>query len=231
MKSIAVLGATGDVGRAVVADALNRDWTVLAVGRSANTLSALQEELRSPNLRTVVGSVASEPAAADLANALQADSLDAVVTAVNGPKTRRPMLDWTESDLGEVVRSDLLTHFVAAKAFVRALPAGAVYVGIGGGMADLVVPGFGHSSMIQAAQRMMFRTLSREAPRDGVHVRELIVASMINGRSNRATAPAEWLTAEEIAARVCEIISNPAEQAGPIITMSAGEARSTSAQG
>jgi NAD(P)-dependent dehydrogenase (short-subunit alcohol dehydrogenase family) len=223
MTSIAILGATGDIGRAVTAEALQRGWHVTAVGRDPGRLAALRDELAAPRLRTVTGSVATERLAQELLRALPAGQLGGIVAAVNGPKVRRPLAEWTDADLMALLQADLIPHFIAAKAFTAALPDGAVYLGIGGGMADFVARGNGHNSMVQAAQRMMFRTLARELRPDGVHVREIMVASMVNGRSTRSKARPEWLTAEEIAGTVCDVLADPAAYPGPIITMSAAD--------
>jgi len=56
-----------------------------------------------------------------------------------------------------------------------------LFLGIGGGTADFVIPKLGHMSMIQAARRMLYRSLAMEQP-DGAQVRELILVSMVKWR-------------------------------------------------
>ena len=229
MTSLAVIGASGDVGYAVVVEALRRRWDVTAVGRDRDRMARLETELASPGLAVVVGSVSTEADAARLVADVPVGDLDGVVTAVNGPRVRRPMREWTEEDLAGLLRADLIPHFVAAKVFAGALTPGSVYLGVGGGMADFVLSGNGHNSMTQAAQRMMFRSLAHELPADGVLVRELVVASMINGRSSHSHARSDWLTATEVAAKACDVVADPAEHNGPIITMRRRDRMSVSA--
>jgi hypothetical protein len=99
------------------------------------------------------------------------------------------------------------------------LPAGAVLLGIGGGMADFVVPGMAAASMTQAAQRMAYRYAAKEARDRGVVVRELLVRSMVAGAGNRETAAPEWLTDRQVGDRACEIIADPGEVRDPVIVM------------
>lgn len=222
MRSLVVVGALGDVGHGIVVEGLARGWDVTAVARQRGGLDQLRESLSAPRLRTVRGSVARDDEAAALFADPAVNGADAVVTAVNSPRVRRPIAEWAAADLTTFLGTDLIPHFVAAKHAVKAVAAGGTYLAIGGGMADVVLRGHGHNSMVQAAQRMMLRALSREAPRADVHVRELIVASMVNGRSV-TDAPAEWLTAAEIGRRACEIVADPAAHPGPIVTLSGAD--------
>lgn len=217
---IVVIGATGDVGRGIVAEALAREWTVIAVARNRDRLQALSNALGAgESLAVTVGSVADEAAAAELLTDPAVAAADAVVTTVNVPSARRALLDRGSTEIRDVLAANLIPHFAAAKTFLPALPSGSVYLAIGGGMADHVFTGSGPISMVQAAQRMMFRALAKENPNHAVHLRELIVASLVNGESNRATADPKWLTDREIGHRVCEIIADPHDFPGPVLTM------------
>jgi len=211
-----VIGATGDVGRGVVRRAVARGWEVTAVSRDAAraravfaglAVTAVEADLRDP--------VDAKRLAADV----DAAHLDHLVVATNVPAPLRFVLNHDSRELVEHVAEILLTHHVAMRAFLPAMPVGSVFLGIGGGMADHVVKGYAHASIAQAAQRMLYRTVATEWLTHPV-VRELLVRSMVAGDTNRETAPATWLTADQVGERACQILAAPEATDGPILTLS-----------
>ena len=206
--SIAVIGATGDVGRGITRAAGERGWNVTAVGRDLARLEPLAPSLGSPAL--VEGSIATAADAERLADALDIGGLDAVVVATSAGWEPRAALETQWSDAAGFFDAYLQTHMAAGTTFVPRLAEGAVLLGIGGGMADFPAPGMGAVSMAQAAQRMWYRHLAREAGKRGVQVREVIVASMVAGDSNRDQADSAWLSDAQIGASVCDVLADPA---------------------
>lgn len=217
---IAVIGATGDVGRGIVDRAVDRGWRVAAVARNEERLAALAEDYqRSGLVRPLTGSVADDASAARLATALGPSATDAIVISVNSPSQRRPLLDWQADDLQSLLRANLVPHLAAARHLLRLVRRGGTYMGIGGGMADVVLSGSACMSVVQAGLRMFYRALSAEAEEQGVHIRELIIASMVNGaRTRRAAGPAR-LTDAAVGDRVCQLIASPDDRSGPIHTL------------
>jgi NAD(P)-dependent dehydrogenase (short-subunit alcohol dehydrogenase family) len=215
MPTVLVIGGTGDVGQGIVNMLVKADYRVIAAGRNEERLSGLAQRLGHPaNLRIVKGSVENEATAAALLAAVRegGDSLDAVTTTVNAPMRSSALLfERSADDLSQIFRVNLITHFVAAKTFIPAIAKGGVYMSIGGGLADFVRPGFGHHSMVQAALRMMLRTLAAELKDQPVVVRELIIASMVNGESRRSIAEPEWVTDLDIGEHVRAILERPHE--------------------
>lgn len=211
MQNVLVIGATGDVGHGVVAQLLEGGHRVAAAGRGRERLDRLAAKLDHPALSTVAGSVEDEAGAARLLDAVrqQLPRLDAVITSVNLPMTERRLLDASLDDLTAILRANVGMHFVAAKTFVPALRAGGLYLGIGGGMADMVFPNMGHLAICQAAQRNMFRALALEYAEAGVRFHELLIRSMVAGESNRAKAHPKWLTDAEIGRYVRAIVEQP----------------------
>jgi NAD(P)-dependent dehydrogenase (short-subunit alcohol dehydrogenase family) len=224
MKRLLVVGAGGDVGQGVVAAALELGWKVAAAGRTAERLQRLQAKLAAPGLKVAVGDLRDEAAAGALwdAAASALGGLDAVVIAVNAPNAMRPLLTWTAAELLEVYAANVLTHFNAAKVFLPRLPANGVFLGIGGGTADFVIPKLGQLSMAQAAERMMYRAIARER-REGAEVRELMIASMVNGESSRSGADPAWVTDLEVGRHACAIVAEPAAFPGPVIILKSRE--------
>jgi len=221
MEIAVVVGATGDVGTGVVAALLKGGFQVIAVGRSQDRLDDLKAFLGSPrDLRSLVGSVASEDAAQAIAQkVLAVGQPSAVVVTINGKPVAMPLPELTASDLMQTFRENVAPHLVAAKTLIPILSDGGVYLGIGGGMADLTFPGMTAISAAQAAQRSLFRYLATDPAYGNSHVRELILYSMIAGRSKTGVAQAHWISADEVGTHVTTILSDPKSFEGPILTL------------
>ncbi|WP_114951614.1 SDR family oxidoreductase [Sphingosinicella terrae] len=213
MSNILVIGATGDVGRGIVEILLEHGHRVVGAARKAGRLEALANALgHPPRFATVAGSLASDAEAEALREAAQRliAPLDAVVVSVNAPRqSMGPILDKTTEEVASLVRQDLISHFTAARAFLPALTSGGTYVGIGGGTADFLLPDGVYMSLGQAALRMMYRGIARETSDRPIHLRELIVASVVNGASTRDAADPLWVTDREIGEQVAAIVADP----------------------
>lgn len=216
-KRLLVVGATGDVGRGIVEAAAERGWALVASARDPGKLARLQSDCDVP---IVQGDLASEEAAEALWAAAAAvhGGVDAVVVSVNAPNSVRPMLDWTAEGLADVFAHNVLTHFIAAKTFLPKLPPDGCFLGIGGGTADFFLPRLGQLSLCQAALRMMYRAVAREAG-DGPALRELTIVSMVNGPSKRDRADPSWLTEAEVGRHVCAILASPQDFPGPVLRL------------
>lgn len=217
-KRLLVVGAGGDVGQGIVAMAAKRGWSIAASGRDLGKLTRIVDRFAAGVVKPVVGNLAS-PASAELlwndaATAL--GGVDAVVVAVNAPNTTSKLLDWNPADLLGVLDANVITHFTAAKVFVPKLASDGVFIGVGGGTADFVPPGGGQLSMAQAALRMMYRAIIREASPDGPTIREMMIVSMVNGESRRDVATSQWLTDVEIGEHICAMIAEPERFPGPV---------------
>ena len=182
---ILVVGATGDVGLGIVSAALASGRSVVAAGRSVEKLGELAAEQASDRIAIAVGDLSSEAGAAALWDeaAARFGSIDAVVVAVNAPNRLQPLIEMNIEDLSRIAEANLFTHFIAAKTFLPRLPDDGIFIGIGGGTADFIVPRMTPVSMMQAALRMMYRGFARER-KDGARLRELMIVSMVNGSPN-----------------------------------------------
>lgn len=219
MPHLIVLGATGDVGRGVVSDGLARDWQVTAVARTADSLAGLAGTTRTDKLQLVQGSVADKTLATRLLEQLTITDDTSVAVTINTPwpRTRAPELHWP--DISAYFDAYLGAHLTAAQVLIPALAKGTTYLAVGGGMADFVPSGLIPVSMAQAAARMLFRGLAKDYDAHGVLVRELLVVSMVSGRSTREMAHPSWLTDLELGRQVCDMIANPDQFDGPIHSM------------
>ncbi|MEY2928205.1 MAG: hypothetical protein RL367_2682 [Pseudomonadota bacterium] len=216
-KKLLVIGAAGDVGQGIVAVAAKRGWQIAAAGRTQAPLETIAA--RHSNVRALVGDVGSPQAATMLVGAAKValGGLDAVIVSVNAPASFRPLFDNDEDSLVALFRSNIVSHFNAAKAALDALPADGVLLGMGGGMADWVPPHGTHQSIVQAGLRNFYRGLAKEY-RDRI-VRQMQIVSMVNGESKRDVAQDSWLTDLECGEHACAIVENPAGFKGPVVVL------------
>ncbi|MEO6717013.1 MAG: SDR family oxidoreductase [Novosphingobium sp.] len=216
--TLLVVGAGGDVGRGIVTAALQSGHRVVAAGRDAVRLAGLRSLAGLDRLALVQGDLASEAGALELwdrASAAFGEVTDAVIS-VNAPDAMRPLLARSAEDIAQGLADNVVTHFTAAKAFLPRLPEAGLLIGIGGGTADFIFPRMAPVSMGQAALRMLYRGLAKEA-KTGAQPRELIIVSMVAGASNRDTAQPDWVTDLEVGTHVCAILDAPDKFAKPVL--------------
>lgn len=227
MANIVVIGASGDVGRGVAAVLLERGHALCAIARNGDRLDALARELGMPaQLHILQGGFDSD---ADAAAALQAvrgifSRIDGVVVSINSRRVPAPLLSRSSDELAAIIRADLIPHFTAARTLVPALAGGAVYVGIGGGSADFVLEGGVPQSVAQAGLRMLYRALVLEFAHLPVTLRELIIASVVNGASTGAGADPLWVTAREVGLQVAAILETPDAFPSPVLRIARRDA-------
>lgn len=220
-KTLLVIGASGDVGQGICRAACGAGWTVVGAARDAVRLRDLTDvlsDLCPGAFHPCVGDVSTHAGAEDLWRDAVATAcrVDAVVVSVNAPNRSCRLLEWTAEELAELLQANLLSHFNAAKAMLPLLPEDGLFIGVGGGTADFIIPTLAPLSMAQAALQMMYRGLAREGGQ-GALVRELMIDSMVNGASKRRNAKAEWLTDDEIGEHICAILANPGNFPEPVI--------------
>jgi len=208
-----VVGATGDVGRGVTAQLLGSGARVVAIGRHADKLDRLREEMQPLGpLEILTGSLADPDSAADLLRRLgnRHPRLDAVIVSVNGPSSTAPLATQDVDGFAEMFRTNVLSHLIGLQTFVPAIRSGGMYVAIGGGMADWIFPGAGMTSACQAAQRAMVRSFAAEnEEKAGIRIRELMLHSMIAGRSKRDVAQPNWITDDDVGRHVLTMLTHP----------------------
>lgn len=223
MRTVAVIGASGDVGMGVVRMALARQWGVVAIARSAERLAALAAGSAGA-IRVLPGSVADDDSAGRLAAAL--GPVDAVVVCISAPFPLRRLADWPVSDLVALFAENVGAHHAAMRHLLPLVRPGGTFLGVGGGTADVVLPKMAPISVVQAGQRMLYRGLAKEASRDqmtaSVRVLELLVSAMVDGASTRSVAGPDWITDDEVGAAVCDLLDG--DERGPIVTLTSPRA-------
>ncbi|GLR65676.1 hypothetical protein GCM10010909_03540 [Acidocella aquatica] len=222
MEYIAVIGASGEVGRGITSVLLTHGFKVAAIGQNASRLATLAAELGDPaNLRTITGSLKTDATAQILLESLRDTfpRIDGVVVSVNGPRATADVLSHSSNDFAALIAQDLVTHFTAARCFIPAIAPGGVYLAIGGGSADFILEGGVHLSAAQAGLRMLYRGIAHELDGQPITLKELTIASVVNSVSTRADAHPLWVTETEIGEQVAAMLTDPAAFPGTIWRM------------
>lgn len=221
---ILVLGATGVVGRGLVAAAVEAARPVIAVARDPAELERLRASHPGADLTVLAGAVTGDADAAVLAEAVRAlgRPLAGVVAALAGDTARGRLLDQPVATLQRQLDQELLPHLAAARHLLPLLVAanrGGVYLLIGGPGSELPWAGYGHRSIAAAAQRMLARVLHDEAHALAVRVQLLAVDLPVCGDHNRDRACPQWPSALDIGRRALGLIERGGngEPAGAIV--------------
>lgn len=211
--ALLVIGATGCLGGALVASALEAGRPVIAVGRDAEVLDALRMQHAGAALTTLAATVASDAEAAGLARRMRALDLPiaGAIAAIRGAPVRGRLLDQPGDALRRRLDEDLLPHLFAARHLLPMLSAQArgAYVLIGGPGADYPWAGYGHDSIAAAALRMLARVLHDEARALGVHVHLLGVDAPLRTPGNERHACPEWPSLGAVARRAVAMATSP----------------------
>ncbi len=220
-RSVLVIGASGDVGLGITTVLLKAGWNVIACARSQVRLHEMHTQFASDLLTPVQGDIATEAGTRRLWQDViaVAPKIDAVIVTVSAPASERQILGWNDNELLQLLQDNVITHFNAAKCIVPELRPGAIYIGIGGGMADFIAPRAGHISMCQASIRRMYQAIHEEYGNKNLTIRELMIMSMVNGRSRRHIAKKNWITDMEVGQHVLEILQSPQHFPDPILKL------------
>ncbi|CAA9237917.1 MAG: hypothetical protein AVDCRST_MAG56-1288 [uncultured Cytophagales bacterium] len=216
MKNIVIGGASGAVGTGIVRHCLAQGHRVVAVVRDEAKKSHLQAGLgeagRFPGeLQFVAGAYEDEAGIAHLQAQLERlGPIDIAIASLGGWYQGPPLAGLPLADWHTVVNNSLTSHFRFAKVLMPLLEKarGGAYVMINGGAAEFAAPHSGVISVMAAAQKMMGQVLHQEARAHGVRVFGVAAFAHIKtGRS--AGVPGLWLSAEDIAAYVLNLVENP----------------------
>ncbi len=226
MSNVVVIGATGDVGQGICSVLLSNGHRVIGVSRNLKNLYDVKNRLSvHGSLDLMEGSVSDERDAKNLSQKLKEvyGKLDFVVTTVNLKMGKAPLVERKADDIIKHLYGNLIPQFIAAKVFIPVIESGGMYLSIGGGMVDFIVPGNGLSTIAQGGQRNMIRMIAREARGGAVMIRELLLYSHITGESNREVADPAWFTDEECGRHVLAVITMPELFPGPILGLKSRE--------
>jgi NAD(P)-dependent dehydrogenase (short-subunit alcohol dehydrogenase family) len=230
MKQILVPGGAGGVGEAIVRALLAAGHRVIVPSRNAERLARLRHDAADASgLVTLVGEIGTHAGARAIRDRLATEfgPIDAVIPSLGG-WWEGALIDVVPAEWDAVMDEMLRSHYVVANVFVpvlRAQQQGGRYIGIGGGAAYRPVRGSSLVSIAAAAQLMMTRALRLEIPDAAVGIIELVVDGAIRTRDSAAIAEDHWITSDEVAAIVADlVVSGTTSDAwtqtdGPIVHM------------
>ena len=231
-RHLLVLGAAGEIGESLVAEAIARGATVTAMSRSDTRLDSLRERLAldtrlTPRIamafRPFVGELNTEADSDTLRQAMlnSGEPIDGVIASLGGWRQGTPVIATALGSWHETLAQSLTAHFLAARALLPLLAAraGSSYSFINGGAAISPVPGAGPMCVSAAAQLMLMRVLADELAHDVVRINALVLATPVLSRS-RPSGPVTWLTAPGVGQYAARLASDEGVSLrGQIITL------------
>ena len=211
--AVLVLGATGSVGGAAVKAAVEAGWPVVAVARDATALEKLRQRHPQAKLKTLVGSVADDVAAADLVTELRkiAHPFAGVIAALGMGDERGRLLDQSSEQLRRSFDEAVLPHLVAARHLLPWLGESGRncgYVVVGGPGSRNPWAGYGHRSIAAAALRMLARVLHNEAQAHAVRLQLLEVESPVRTDFNEKYACQQWPCVDHIGRKALALLKH-----------------------
>jgi NAD(P)-dependent dehydrogenase (short-subunit alcohol dehydrogenase family) len=209
---IAVVGATGTIGRAVVEALVLAERPVIAIAPAASRLEALRTAQPRGDLVLHPGLVRSDEQASRLARAIRAFGrpLGGAVVAIPAGVVRGRVLDRGTDELRDQLETSLLPQLAIARQLIPLLAESGrngTYVLIGGPGSDAPWAGYGHCSIAMASLRMLARVLHDEARPLDVRVHLLSIDSPVRSEHPAAHGCPEWPTVSDVGQRVVQLIA------------------------
>jgi 3-oxoacyl-[acyl-carrier protein] reductase len=224
-----VAGGTGEIGDAIVRVLLSHGMQVVVPARNAAAAVNLWARQRPSEGLSVIecqfGTVHGAMTLRD--EVLKTGGIDAVVASVGGWWQGAPLVETNPEDWDRIVASNLTSHYAIARAFLPVLPNDGTYLQLLGGAADHPVPGASLVSITAAACSMMGSALARESV---VRVLQLQIDSFVATRGSRARAEPGWLTDEDVARTVADMLANPSTQPAKRTIANSSAAKSPAAR-
>jgi NAD(P)-dependent dehydrogenase (short-subunit alcohol dehydrogenase family) len=210
-RPIVVLGATGLIGRGVIAAAVKAGTPVIAVARDPRKLKALQAQHAGFDIQILPSTIRDDADGERLAMSLRdlGRPLAGVIAAMCGTPGRGRLLDQPVASVRDELDNVLMPHLSAARHLLALLAEGnrgGHYILIGGPGTESPWAGYGPRSVAAAALSMVARVLHNEARAFDVRVQLLIVDSPANVDGEYQHLCARWPSALEIGTRAVDLI-------------------------
>lgn len=212
---IAVLGATGTIGRGIVEALIDSGRGVVAVAGESVEPAQFNGANSRGDLTILAAAIDGDAAAGRLARALRdlGRAVDAIVVAPPDVTGGGRLLDHPTEHLQQALEQDVLPQLAVARALLPLLAEG----GRGGRYLIVVGPGserawagYGYRSVTTAALRMLGLVLHDEARSLGVRVQFLAIDSPVRGDPRSPHECGEWPSALAVGHHVLQEIDGNA---------------------
>jgi len=221
---LVILGASGAIGRALTARAMDDGWEVIALD--------LQATLTTYPPPESVASFAvdlTDPQSVEDAMAAVGD-IDGFVNLAGFMSPIRPLIDTPLDDFDEVITGNLRGAFIAAKAAVpHLIERRGAMVNVASGLGVHARPGFGPYAAAKAGMISLSKTMALEAAPD-VRVNAVgpsaIDTDFLSGGAGREKQPKAAINLEAAAAATpLKRLAAPDDVAGPVLFLLSDAAR------
>lgn len=211
---VLVLGAAAGLGPGLVEAALEMGHPVLAVCGDAEGVAALERRFDGGGrLRSVIGSVADEDSAGELAEAIGRSGAAPRLAIVNlltcGDRGR--LLEQPPQALAAKLERDVVAQLRAASMLVPLLAAGGGgrYLVINGPHAETSWLGYGQHSVAVAATRMLVQALRQETLDSPVRIQQLELTTPVRTAETAHCACPEWPDSLAVGRRALAVLNDP----------------------
>ena len=208
-KRILVLGGSGELGRRLAAECLDRGATVMLAGRDAASLQEQTEKLGSGVVFASFDLRRDDPGSIVLEAAALLGGLDGVINAA-GVVAFGPLETLTDEAFDELVVADFTGPLRVMRAAIPHIEGGFL-VNLTGVVAEQPVGGMAAYSAVKAGLSAATRALSRELRKNRIQVldaRPPHTETGLAGRPIEGTAPPlpEGLSPDRVAVQVIEAL-------------------------
>lgn len=183
-RTALVVGATGDIGRALAVGLAEDGWRLVLVGRDAGRLDALADDVRlrgAPHVRSLVADLAEAEQRSGLAaRSEEVSELELIVHAA-GDSRRGRFFDLSDADWRRAIDTKLLGAVAAVRAFGDRLSSGGLVVLVTGQAARQPEASFPLGA-VNAALAHLTKTLALELARRGVRVNAISPGPVVGRR-------------------------------------------------
>ena len=222
-KRLAILGASGALGRATLAMAMQDGWEVVALD-----LAATLEAAPPPNGVAYHAVDLRAPQTMHDAMAAVGD-LDGFANFAGFMSPVRPIADTPLDDFDEVIGGNLRGAFIAAQAALpNLIQRRGAMVNVASGLAAYARPGFGPYAAAKAGMLSLTKTLALEAApcvRVNAVGPSAVDTDFLRGGAGRASRAKEPINLDAIAdATPLKRIATPEDIAGPVMFLLSGAA-------
>jgi len=166
IRTALIVGGSGGIGRACALELMVAGFSVVLAARDPARLAAAAREVGAS--RWIAGDSADEQGAAAIAEAVTDVQVLIHVAGVNPEQS--PLLEVPAETFDTVIRSNLRSAFLIAKAIVPKMTEGGRMIFVSSTSAARGLPGFGAYSASKGGLRALAGALAGEIAADGVNV-------------------------------------------------------------